>query len=565
MKNSKREFLKKLGALGAGTGLMGAGSLATSCQSTNNQSAVSGETDPPSSFTATIFQTTDVHCQIHPHDELFWEDGNIAFRKTGGYANIHTFIQQEREKAEHSFLIDTGDMFQGSMLSVKTKGEAIVPILNAMSYDLYSPGNWEVVYNKEPMQHLMGSLHAGKVCANMYHELENGERGELIFPPYYIWQVNGVKFGFIGYNDHLVPRRQSPGYSKGIIFTKPEMNLAHYVDVLKNQENCAFVAIMSHTGLSQEIALSNHPACEGVDYILGADTHERVRKPIQGKYAKVVQPGAFGSFLGKLQLQIKDGSLVRDTYDLLEINADKIKPSPRISKVIDQVEGPYREEINTIVGYSTIPLYRYFVIENPIDTMVVDAVKWQLPEVDIALSNGFRFCPPHATPDETGNIPITRGFIYDMLPVDSVVRKGEVTGKQLYDWMEKELNNVFAVDAAKRFGGWVTKFKGMEVSFNAFGEEGKRIQSITVKGEPLDLNRTYTISACERDGDPMDMICRMSNVKNVINTPYTLHQVMLGYLAENSPVTPTPRGVAKALDAPATLLSQVSGVDYEFR
>ncbi len=565
MKNSKREFLKKLGALGAGTGLIGAGTLATSCQSTNNQSAVSGEIDPPSSFTATIFQTTDVHCQIHPHDELFWEDGKIAFRKTGGYAHIHNFIQQERTKAEHSFLIDTGDMFQGSMLSVKTKGEAIVPILNAMSYDLYSPGNWEVVYNKEPMQHLMGSLHAGKVCANMYHELENGERGELIFPPYYIWQVNGVKFGFIGYNDHLVPRRQSPGYSEGIIFTKPEMNLAHYVDVLKNQENCAFVAIMSHTGLSQEIALSNHHACEGVDYILGADTHERVRKPIQGKYAKVVQPGAFGSFLGRLQLQIQDGKVVGDTYELLEINADKITPSPRISKVIDQVEGPFREEINTIVGYSTIPLYRYFVIENPIDTMVVDAVKWQLPEVDIALSNGFRFCPPHATPDATGNIPITRGFIYDMLPVDSVVRKGEVTGKQLYDWMEKELNNVFAVDAAKRFGGWVTKFKGMEITFNAFGEEGKRIQSFTVKGEPLDLNRTYTISACERDGDPMDVVCRMSNVKNVVNTPYTLHQVMLGYLSENSPVTPTPRGDAKALDAPATLLSQVSGVDYEFR
>ncbi|WP_194976696.1 bifunctional metallophosphatase/5'-nucleotidase [Aquiflexum lacus] len=565
MKNSKREFLKKLGALGASSGLIGAGSLVTSCESPDKQSTMTGEQDTPSEFKVTIFQTTDVHCQIHPHDELFWEDGQIAFRKTGGYANIHTFIQQERAKSEHSFLIDTGDMFQGSMLSVKTEGKAIVPILNAMSYDLYSPGNWEVVYNKRPMQQLMGALHAGKVCANMYHDLGNGERGELIFPPYYIWQVNGVKFGFIGYNDHLVPRRQSPGYSEGIIFTKPEMNLAHYVDVLKNQENCAFVAIMSHIGLSQEIALSNNPACEGVDYILGADTHERVRKPIQGKYAKVVQPGAFGSFLGKLQLQINDGKVVGDTYEFMEIDADKVTPSPKITKIIDQVEAPYKEEINTVVGYSTIPLYRYFVIENPIDTMVVDAVQWQLPEVDISLSNGFRFCPPNATPDETGNIPITRGFVYDMLPVNSVIRTGEVTGKQLHDWMENELNNVFAEDAGKRFGGWVTKFKGMEITFNAFGEEGERIQSFTVKGDPLDLNRTYSISACERDGDPMDVVCRMNNVKNVVNTPYTLHQAVLGYLAENSPVTPTPRGHAKALDAPATLLSQVSGVDYEFR
>jgi S-sulfosulfanyl-L-cysteine sulfohydrolase len=218
-----------------------------------------------------------------------------------------------------------------------------------------------------------------------------------------------------------------------------------------------------------------------------------------------------------------------------------------------------------VVGYSTIPLYRYFVIENPIDTMVVDALKWQMPEIDIVLSNGFRFCPPLATPDATGNIPITRGFIYDMLPVDSIVRTGEVTGLQLLNWMEKELNNVFAKDASKRFGGWVTKFKGMEVKFNAFGEEGQRVQSITVKGEALDLNKTYSISACEREGDPADVVCRMDKVKNVVNTEYTLHKVMLGYLAENSPVTPTPRGAAQALDAPATLLSQVTGVDYEFR
>lgn len=564
MNLTKRTFLKKLGALGAGTGLIGAGALQSACSPETEKQVVNGEMDPPVEFTVTILQTTDVHCQIHPHDELYWENGEKVFKKAGGYANIHTFIQQERAKVAHSFLIDTGDMFQGSMLSVKTQGEAIVPILNAMSYDLYSPGNWEVVYNKAPMQRLMGALTAGKVCANMYHDLGNGERGELIFPPYYIWTVNGVKFGFIGYNDHLVPRRQSPGYSEGIIFTRPEDNLPHYVDVLRNQEGCAFVAIMSHIGLSQEIALSNNPACEGVDYILGADTHERVRKPIQGKYAKVVQPGAFGSFLGKLQLQVKEGKVVGDTYELLDILADEVKPSTRISKIIEDVEKPFKDDINQVVGYSTIPLYRYFVIENPIDTMVVDAVKWQLPDIDIALSNGFRFCPPRVTPDETGNIPITRGFIYDMLPVDSIVRTGEVTGQQLMDWMEVELNNVFAEDANKRFGGWVTKFKGMQITFNAFGEQGKRVQSMTIKGEPVDLSKTYTVSACEREGDPEDVICRMSNVKNVKNTEYTLHGVMLAYLKENSPVTPTPRGDARALDAPATLLSQVTGVDYEF-
>jgi len=560
MKQSKRDFLKKLGAMSAGTGLLSVNPLFAGELSKEQKSAES-----KTNFKATIFQTTDVHCQIHEHDELFWENGQTVFRKTGGYANLDSFIKKQRAKCEHSFLVDTGDMFQGSMLSIETLGHSMLPLLNELEYDLYLPGNWEVIYGKAEMQDLLGSLYGPKVCANMYHDLGDGKKGELIFPPYYIWNIDGVKVGFLGYNDPMVPFRQSPNYSKGILFTKPEENLKHYVEVLKNQENCAFVIILSHLGLSQEIHLANLPDCEGADYILGADTHERVRVPIQGKYAKVVQPGAFGSFVGKLELTIENGKVIGDSYELLEVNAQKSKGSSTMVKLVKEVEAPFKDEIEKVVGYSTIPLYRYFVIENPIDKMVLDALDYQLPEIDIKLSNGFRFCPPRATRDHTGNIPITRGFISDMLPVDSRVRTGEVTGLQLYTWMERELNNVFAEDASKRFGGWVTKFQGMELTFNAFGEEGKRIQSFTVKGQPLDLNKTYSISACERDGDPLDMVCRIKNVKNTVDMDITLHQVMLDYLTANSPVTPTPVGAAKALDAPATLLSQVHGVDYEFR
>src|SRR5690606_8074507 len=141
---------------------------------------------------------------------------------------------------------------------------------------------------------------------------------------------------------------------------------------------------------------------------------------------------------------------------------------------------PYQDRINKVLGYSTIPLYRYFVVENPIDTFILQGLKWKFKDVDIVLSNGFRFCPPNATPDHTGNIPITEGYLFDMLPVDSVVHTGKVTGAQLLQWLEKELNNVFAEKAEDRFGGWVVKFKGMEITFNAFGSKGKRVQSVTI-------------------------------------------------------------------------------------
>ena len=563
MKNQRRDFLKKLSTLG-GAGLLASSPLISLAEAAaKNEQQENSIDDKP--FVISILQTTDVHCQVHPHDELFWENDKAVFRKTGGYAYLATYLQKEKTNNPNTFLIDTGDMFQGSELSVKTTGKAMVPILNALGYDLYLPGNWEVIYYKKAMQTLLGALNAPKVCANMYHDLGDDKKGELIFPPYHIWNIKDVKIGFIGYTDPLVPLRQSPNYSKGIIYTKPEENLAHYVDVLRNQEQCAYVLIVAHLGLSQQIYLANQSACKGVDYILGGDTHERVRKPIKCKYSQVVEPGAFGSFVGKLNLTIQNGKVIKDAYELVEITTDKFAPSKEMAALIKRDEKPFAEDIYKIAGYSTIPLYRYFVVENPIDTMILDALKWKMKEVDIVLSNGFRFCPPRTTPDHTGNIPITDGFIFDMLPVDSTVRTGRVNGAQIHEWLESELHNVFAKDASERFGGWAIKFKGMKIAFNAFAEKGKRVQQVTVADAALDMEKTYSICACERDGDPDDMLCRMKDVVNAKNTNYTLHSVMKEYLAANSPVTPIPPVNAKILDAPQTLLTQVTGVDYKFR
>ena len=151
-----------------------------------------------------------------------------------------------------------------------------------------------------------------------------------------------------------------------------------------------------------------------------------------------------------------------------------------------------------------------------------------------------------------------------MLPVNSTVRIAKASGVQIREWLEKELNNVFAKDALKRLGGWVVKFKGMKIEFKAFEEQGKRVKSVLIQDQPLENNKLYTICACERDGDPENVLCRMVNVVGATNTQFNLHQVLKEYLKIYSPVTPLPEGNAVVLDAPATLLTQVSGVDYHF-
>jgi 2',3'-cyclic-nucleotide 2'-phosphodiesterase (5'-nucleotidase family) len=441
----------------------------------------------------------------------------------------------------------------------------MVPLLNRLDYDLYLPGNWDVMYYKKAMQELLGGLAAPKVCTNMFHDSGEGKPGLHIFQPYYVWYVAGIRVGFLGYTDHLVPIRQSPNYSKGIVYTKAEENLAHYVKVLREQEACDVVIVLAHLGLSQQIHLANHPACEGVDYILGGDTHERVRKPIVCQYAKVVEPGAFGSFVGRLSLEVKDGKVASHDYELVEIGEKTAKPDKTMAALVAGEEQAFKVEGDKVIGYSRLPLYRYFVIENTIDTLILDALRSQLPETDIVLSNGFRFCPPRAETNADGLVPITESYLWDMLPFDTAVRTGKVSGAQIMEWLEKELNNVFAKDASKRFGGWVIKFQGMRVEFKAFEEAGKRVQSVRIGGAALEPAKLYSISACERDGDPPDMLCRMRNVQELVTTRHTLHSCVKNYLSANSPVEPKPAGNAIALDAPANLLTQVYGVDYQFR
>lgn len=513
----------------------------------------------------TILNTSDIHAQLFTHDEFFWENGKAVYHKRGGMDVLKTMIDTLRnENPANTIVIDGGDCFQGGGVAALSEGQAIVPLINHIGYDLMLPGNWEVVYGKEMMRKDLGGYHADKICANMYHDTTDDFNGDLIFPPYWTKMVGGIKIGFIGYNDPLTPKRQSPAYSAGIRFTKPETNVAKYIRLLRDYERCTMVFLVTHMGLAQQVDLANKSEVEGVAYILGADTHERVRKPIQGKYTKVTEPGAFGSFIARLDVVIEDGVVKDHNYQLLDVDPEIYKPDESMTELMKQVREPYRKELDMVIGQSKTPLVRYYVVETNMDNLITDALAWKF-KPDIAVSNGFRFCPPLVPDAKTGKADITNDYLWSMLPVNSEVKKGIATGKQIWDWLEKELHNVFAKDPAKRFGGWVVRFKGMEVNFTMYNELGKRLNWVKIGGKSLKLDKTYSIVACEREGDPDDTLCRLEKVQNPQKLNAVLHDVMREYLIKYSPVSPKIESRCTVTDAPNNVLSQLEGYDYEFR
>jgi 2',3'-cyclic-nucleotide 2'-phosphodiesterase (5'-nucleotidase family) len=468
-----------------------------------------------------------------------------------------------KQNPGNTLLIDGGDCFQGSGVAALSKGRALIPLMNHLQYDLMLPGNWEVMYGKQMMMEGMFGYIAAKVCANMYHEDSNGI-GDLIFPPYFVTFVGILKVGFIGYNDPLTSVRQPPAYSKGIKFTHPESNVASYIKILRKDFKCDLVILLTHMGLAQQVGLADQSYVKGIDYILGADTHERVRVPLKRLYASVTEPGAFGSFISKLDIAIEKGQVKEQAYQLLDVDPGIYKEDQEMKALVTKVRDPYRERVDRVIGTTKAPLVRYYVIETPMDNFVTDAIMWKF-NPDIALSNGFRFCPPLVPEAKTGLAEITVDYLWSMLPDDSEAKQGKITGKHLWNYMENELDNAFASDPSKRFGGWVVRFKGMEINFTINNKKGTRVNWIKVKGEPVNAKKMYTIVACERDGDPDTTICRFENVVGPKRLGITLHTVIEQYLAVHSPIEPKVEGRATATDAPSTLLTQLLDIGYEFR
>ena len=273
--NSRRDFLRRSTRLGLGLGI-GGGLIGTpvAASALNNENAAYKENAMANNKAVrdgkatklTLLHTADIHSQLMTHDEFFMENGKPVFKKRGGFATMKSMINTLRNQNKaNTLLIDGGDCFQGSGVAAMSKGTAIVPLMNNIGYDIMLPGNWEVVYGKEMMMKDMFAYDGVKVCANMFHDTQDEMKGDLIFPPYFVKHIAGIKIGFIGYNDPLTPKRQSPAYSYGIKFTMPELNVSKYVKILKEYEQCDMVFLLTHMGLAQQVGLANMPQVKGVD------------------------------------------------------------------------------------------------------------------------------------------------------------------------------------------------------------------------------------------------------------------------------------------------------------
>ena len=178
------------------------------------------------------------------------------------------------------------------------------------------------------------------------------------------------------------------------------------IEELRNKEKVDVVVLLTHVGLPKSIGLAE--TLKGVDFILSGDTHERTYEPIVRGGTWVVEPGSFGSFMGRLDFTVRGGKVADREWELIELRADRFAEDPQVKRVVDETLAPMRPRLDTIIGRTETPLMRYNVVETSLDGVLSDALR-EAAGTEIALSNGFRFsrrCPPAPSGSRTSGTGI---------------------------------------------------------------------------------------------------------------------------------------------------------------
>lgn len=426
----------------------------------------------------TIIQMNDTHGYIEEHFEYLWEGGNEKFLKAGGYSRIKAYAEKVRdEKRGNVLFLDGGDTFHGTYHLVKSKGEVILPLLNSLDLDAMT-AHWEFAYGPEQFIKLTKKLNYPMLSINCYKK----EDDSLVFPPYKIKEINGLKIGIIGIAATIVDKVMPAHFSEGLYFTDGDKELPGYIDKLKKEEDVDLIVLLSHLGYPQELKLAKD--IDGIDVLLSAHTHNRVYEPAIINDTIIIQSGCHGSFLGRLDLKMKDKKIIDFKHELVLLDEGKEKDKVMQEKV-DKILSQDRKILDEKLGETLTDLARDRVLESTMDNFLLQSLMHHEKDAVLAFSNGWRY----GAPIPKGDIRVND--LWNIIPVNPPVSTVEITGQELWEMLEENLERTFSKDPFQQMGGYVKRCLGLNIYFKIENPKGERIQELFVGDKRVERDKIY--------------------------------------------------------------------------
>ena len=121
---------------------------------------------------------------------------NLAktYGRVGGLDRLATLIKAIRaQRPNNTLLLDGGDTWQGSYTALKTRGEDMVDIMNALGVEAMT-AHWEFTYGTERVEELKDKLKFPFLAGNV----RDTEWEEEVFDSTSFFERSGVKIAVIG-------------------------------------------------------------------------------------------------------------------------------------------------------------------------------------------------------------------------------------------------------------------------------------------------------------------------------------------------------------------------------
>ncbi|WP_431855407.1 thiosulfohydrolase SoxB [Azospirillum sp.] len=460
--------------------------------------------------------------EAHAYTCVDFERWAPVYGKVGGFAHLATLVKRVRANRPGALLLDGGDTWQGSGTALWTKGQDMVDAAKLLGVDIMTL-HWECTYGQERVQEIAEKDFAGSVEI-VAQNIRTADFGDAVFKPFTLREVNGVKVAVVGqafpYTPIANPRYMVADWTFGI----REEEMQATVDDAR-AAGAAVVVVLSHNGMDVDLKMASR--VRGIDAILGGHTHDGMPAPTivpnPGGKTLVTNAGSNGKFLGVLDLEVKDGKVAGFRYTLMPVFANLLPADPEMDALITKVRAPFEAKLNETLAVSEGLLYRRGNFNGSFDQLILDALMAE-KDAEIAFSPGFRW----GTTILPGQA-ITMENLLDQTAITyPSVTLTRMSGEMIKTVLEDVCDNLFNPDPYYQQGGDMVRVGGLSYTCDPAAPAGRRIQDMTLRGQPVEASKTYTVAgwapvseeARDAGGEPVwDLVARHLRAKKTVAPP----------------------------------------------
>ena len=457
--------------------------------------------------------------EAHAFSYLDFSQAAKTYGKVGGFAHLATLVKRMKASRPGALLLDGGDTWQGSGLSLWTKGQDMVDACKLLGVDVMT-GHWEFTYGAERVKQIVDGDFAGKIDF-VAQNVKTTDFGDQVFQPFVIRQINGVPVAIVGqafpYTPIANPRYFTPEWSFGI----NDESMQEHVDAAR-AKGAQVVVVLSHNGMDVDIKMASR--VRGIDAIMGGHTHDGVPAPVivknGGGQTLVTNAGSNGKFLGVLDFDVKGGKVSEFRYHLLPVFSNLIPADADMTALVTKMRAPHEAKLGEKLAVTEGLLYRRGNFNGSFDQLILDGLM-KMKDAEIAFSPGFRWGTSLLPGDA-----ITMENLLDQTAITyPYTTLTPMTGEFIKTVLEDVCDNLFNPDPYYQQGGDMVRVGGLQYRCDPTAKMGSRISGMTLNGKPLEASKTYRVAgwapvseeARNAGGEPIwDLMARyLKDVKTV--------------------------------------------------